>query len=95
MSAYEAGHELNIQAILQHELMPVPVSVTEMNQTLGTGSKSFLTEVLIQKVKYLESGTLQRQNALVINCLALVAAIGKPEKAKTFYDIANAFVGAV
>ena len=29
--AYEAGHDVDLQGLLKHELMPVPVSTVEIN----------------------------------------------------------------
>jgi hypothetical protein len=95
VTAYEAGRQVDMQTILQHELMPVPVSLAEMNQTLRTGNKSMLAEVLTEKVECPSSLALEGRSALVIDGIALVAAIGKPEKAKTFGDLSYRFFSAV
>ncbi len=50
ITAYEAGRKVNMQDILKHELMPVPVSIAETNQTLRSGNKSVLAEVLTKEV---------------------------------------------
>ena len=50
ITAYEAGREVNMQDILKHELMPVPVSITETDQTLRSGNKSVLAEALTSKI---------------------------------------------
>jgi hypothetical protein len=51
VTAYEAGRDVNLSAILQHELMPVPVSLAEMNRTMRTGNKSILVDVLTENVR--------------------------------------------
>jgi len=50
---------------------------------------------MTEKVKCLESVTLQGNAALFIDGFTLVAAIGKPEKAKTFGGFADCFVDTV
>ena len=34
LTAYEAGRDVDLRSILKHELMPVPVSLAEMDGTL-------------------------------------------------------------
>ena len=67
----------------------------EMNHTMRTGNKSILADVLIEKFKRPESATVQENAALFIDGFSLVAAIGKPEKAKTFGGFADCHVDAV
>ena len=59
------------------------------------GNKSILADVLIEKFKHPESVTVQGNAALFIDGFALVAAIGKPEKTKTFGGFADCYVDAV
>ena len=66
-----------------------------MNYTMRTGKKSILADVLIEKFKRPESVTVQGNAPLFIDGFALVAAIGKPEKAKTFGSFADCHVDAV
>ena len=95
VSAYQAGREVNLSDVLKHELMPVPVSLVQLNQTLRTGNKYVLADVLTKNVKYVSSVTLREKAALIIDGFALVAAIGKPETAKSFGEYADCFVSAV
>ena len=39
ITAYRAGHEVNLDNILQHELMSVPLSLTTINGTLHSPNK--------------------------------------------------------
>lgn len=84
-----------MQDVLKHELMPVPVSIAETNQTLRSGNKSVLVKVLTKEVTCPITVNLEGNSALLINGFALVAAVGKPEKAKTFGDLSGVFVNAV
>ena len=65
--------------------MPAPPSLAEMEHTMQTGNKHNLADVLTEKVKCPGSGNA----ALFINGFALVVAIGKPEKEKTFGGFAD------
>ena len=46
ITAYESGRPVDLENILKHELLPVPVSLAEMNGTIRTGTKSILAEIL-------------------------------------------------
>ena len=62
---------------------------------MRTGNKFILADVLIEKFKRPESVTVQGNAALFIDGFTLVAAIGKPEKTKTFGGFADCYVDAV
>ena len=95
LTAYEARCEGNLQTILKHELLAVPLSLVETNQTMRTGNKATLADVLTEKVKCPESITLQGHAALFIDGFALVSAVGKPVRAKTFGEFADCYLDAV
>ena len=59
VTAYEAGQQVNMQKVLKHELMPVPVSLAEMNQTLRTGNKSIPADVVTANVNCPATITLE------------------------------------
>ena len=46
ITVYEAGRQVDLRSIMMHELIPVPVSLAEMNGSLRTGNKYILGEVL-------------------------------------------------
>ena len=48
--AYEASRPVDLPAILKHELLPVPISLAEMNGMLRTGNKSILAEKLTKDI---------------------------------------------
>ena len=48
ITAYEAGPSVNLDEILCHELLCVPVALAEMNGNLGTGSKAIGSQLLTE-----------------------------------------------
>ncbi len=50
LTAYEAGRSINLPEILKHELLPVPVSLAEMNSNLLTGSKAILVQAITESI---------------------------------------------
>ena len=64
--------------------MPVPVSSAERNGRLRTGQRAVLENVLLQVIA-----------SLLIDVIALVAALGKPIDAMTFGDFGDKFLAAV
>ena len=95
IAAYEAGRPVNLAGILQHELLPVPISLAEMNGTLRSGSKSILTEVITEGISCPPTLTITGSSNLVVDGQAVVQAIGKPSAASTFGDLADAFVNNI
>ncbi|KAG7500299.1 hypothetical protein JOB18_016414 [Solea senegalensis] len=96
VTAYEAGRPVDLPAVLKHELLPVPISLAEMNGTLRTGNKSVLVNKLTEDIVCPEAIELpDMSSCLIIDGQALVVALGKPDKAVTFGDLADTFVRAV
>ncbi len=97
ISAYEAGRTIDLDQILKHELLSVPVALAEMNGTLRSGSKALLTEAITSGISCPSTlSSMDVQNSsLIIDGQALVVAIGKPPGLVTFGDFANTFVQAV
>jgi len=50
ITAYESGRPVNLPNVLQHELMPVPLSLSQLDGSLQSGAKSVLQDVLITGV---------------------------------------------
>eukprot|EP00112_Aurelia_sp_Birch-Aquarium-sp1_P026470 Seg940.1 transcript_id=Seg940.1/GoldUCD/mRNA.D3Y31 product="hypothetical protein" protein_id=Seg940.1/GoldUCD/D3Y31 len=96
ITAYEGGREVDLKSVLSHELMPVPLSLAEMNGSLRTGNKSVLIEKLTEGINCPESIDLNGKTAcLVIDGQALVVSLGKPNGCSSFGDLADTFVQAV
>ena len=96
--AYDAGRKVDLMEILKHELLPVPLSLTEMNGTLRTGSKSILCDVLLDSVQCPPSLTdddISQDATLIIDGKALVVSLGKTTGTITFGDLADVFVKSV
>ena len=96
ITAYQAGRDVDLPATPKHELMPVPVSLAEMNGTLRTGNKSVLAEILTTGMNCPEAIDISDQSStLIIDEQALVVTVGKPSGAVTFGDLADIFVRSV
>ena len=96
VTSYEAGRSVDLPAILKHELMPVPVSLAEMNGALRDGNKSMLAGILTEGIVCPETIDLHAESAcLIIDGQALVNEIGKPVDDVTFGDLADTFVTSV
>ena len=93
--AYEAGCKVDLHSVLQYELMPVPMALAEMNGSLRTGQKSILADILTSGINCPIEIQLHGNLCLLIDGLALVAAIGRRSGAQTFGDFADSFQAAV
>ena len=72
--------------------MPVPVLLVQMNDTIRTGKKSILAEILTTNIACPEKIDVHQSASVIIDGQALVAAIGKLLKATTFGDLANCLI---
>jgi len=96
VTAYEAGRPVDLPAVLKHELLPVPISIAEMNGALRTGNKSVLVEKLTKDITCPEAIELHdTSSCLIIDGQALVVSLGRPDNAVTFGDLADTYVRAV
>lgn len=97
LTASDAGRSIDMEKILQHELMPVPISLAAINGTLNTGNKSLMADVLTQNIVTPPDIQLGDpwKNCLVIDGQALVMALGMPQEVVTFGDFADLFVKTV
>jgi len=71
--------------------MPVPVALAEMNDSLRTGQKSVLADLITSGINYPSEIEFQGSSGLLIDGLALVSAIGRPSVAQTFGGFAESF----
>ena len=82
-----------MSSVLKHELLPVPVSLAEMNGTLRTGNKSELANAVTEDIDCPETIQLHATSSfLIIDGQALAVALGKPDAAVTFGDLADTYV---
>ena len=72
--------------------MSVPISLADTNGKLRTGQKAALADVGIECPSAID---LKGSACLLIDGMALVAAVGKPADAQTFGDYADRFQNAV
>ena len=95
ITAYESGRKIDLSSILRHELMPVPLSLAELNGKLKCGTKSILVDVLTCGVECSPQITHERNTTVIIDGQARVMAIGKPPGCATFGDLADTFMHSV
>ena len=95
ITAYEAGRPVDLPKVLQHELMPVPVSLAETNRHLRTGNKAVLAGALLEGINCPASIKFEGTSRLLIDAQAQVKKIGKPAEAKTFGDLGSIFLTSV
>ena len=92
VTAYEIGRPVDLPAVLKHELLPVSVSLAEMNGTLRTGNKSVLADKLTEYIVCPEAIELHDSSScLIIVGQAMVVALGKPDNALAFGDLADTY----
>ena len=98
VTAYEAGRKVNLNEILCHELLPVPIAIAEVSGELRTGDKSILCQVLTENIQCeasLGHSDLGDNSSLIIDGQALVVAIGKPHGHSNFGELSDTFRNAV
>ena len=86
---------MNLENILQHELMTVPLSLATTCGSLHSTNKAVLANILTQQVQTSATVILDVPSCLIIDGQALVMALGKPPDIRTFGDYANIFVSTV
>jgi len=84
---------VDLGVIMQHELLPVPVSLANTDGTLRTGQKSIIAEFFTKDVLCPEK--VNSTSTLIIDGQALVNALGKPANLSNFADLADKFVQSV
>ena len=92
ITAYRAGRPVDLNNILNHELMKVPVSIADTSGKLRTGSKSIIFDVLTKDVSCPPEITIGKPACLVIDGQATVMSLGKPSEVHTFGQYASMFV---
>ena len=81
--------------ILQHELMSVSLSLAKTRGILHSANKYLLAGVLTQDVATPTTVSLDRPSSLLIDAQALLMALAKPPKTKTFEDYIRTFANTM
>ena len=90
--AADSGRDVNMGNILQLELSPVPLALAGTNHSLHSTNKADLVELLTESIVIKDTLPSSEMNTcLLIDGSAFIQAIGKPENAKTFGDLADTF----
>ena len=93
--AYEAGRKVDLESILQHELLPVPISIAEMDKSLRAGTKSILLDELTKNIVCPATIMIPGDATIIIDGQALLVSLGKPQNATTFGDLAQIFIQSI
>ena len=72
----EAGRQIDLSTVLKHELMPVPISMFDLNGKLRTCCKSLLFNELTKNVECPQSIPIPTDSTLIIDGMAYVQMIG-------------------
>lgn len=67
ITAYESGKRVKLHRVLQHELMPVSLSLAEINHSLRSGDKSILADVLTYGIICLAEIAVRGNSNLIID----------------------------
>ncbi|KAG1647324.1 Down syndrome cell adhesion molecule-like protein 1 [Nymphon striatum] len=92
LMAYRVGRPVDLNNILNHELMKVPVSIADTSGTLRTGTKSILFDVLTKNVSCPTEITISESSCLIIDGQAMIMSLGKPADVNTFGEYADVVV---
>ena len=94
ITAYQAGRPVNLDKILSHEIVEVPISLAAENKSLRSGNKAILREALTKDVSCPSKTELSKASSskLVVDGQTLIGAFGKPADVETFADYADIFV---
>ena len=96
IKAFSFGQNPNLSEILCNEILPVPLSLAELNGCLRSGDKAVLQKKLLEGINCPENISLNGEMAcLIIDGQALVCALRKPKGIKTFGQLADIFVHSV
>lgn len=94
--ASQGGRDVDMKSILTHELSPVPISLASIDQKLNKSHKADLADILTEELNL--KGEIPKSNkrsCILVDGMALIQSITKPDGAKTFGDFADIFIAKV
>ena len=84
------GLNVDLETILCSEIIPVPLSLADINSKLRSGDKSYLQKRLLEGIDCPDSINLDgTSSCLLIDGQALVCSLGKAKECKNFGDQAE------
>ena len=90
ITSYDAGRQVDLPSVLKHELLPMPLSIAEMNGTLCTENESVLVNVIAAGINCPEAIELhETSSCLTIDGQVFMVALGKLDNASTFGHLAD------
>ncbi len=91
----DSGREVNIDGLLQKELCAVPLSLATTESVLRPTSKADLATILQAGAKETGLSPSLVSTCTIIDGMALIRTMGKPQNASTFGDYADIFIQKV
>ena len=91
----ESGREVNIDELLEKELCAVPLSLAKTDSVLRATNKADLATILQAGATETELRPSSMRTCTIIDGMALVRAMGKPQHASTFGEYADVFTQRV
>ncbi|CAG9825834.1 unnamed protein product [Phaedon cochleariae] len=94
ISAFDGGRKIDLKKILKHELCQVPISLATLDGELRTAEKVSLVEEIVKGVECLKHLPENDKSdaILIIDGMAFVLSLGRPNQAETFGDYAACFI---
>ena len=87
---------MDLETILCSEIIPVPLSLADINSKLRSGDKSYLQKRLLEGIDCPDSINLDgTSSCLLIDGQALVCSLGKAKECKNFGDQADKFISSI
>ena len=95
LSAASSGCQIDLKALLQHKLSPVPLAIATTDYTLRSTEKAALFHLLADSHVQVQLPETDQATCVIVDGMAAVQALGKPSNASTFGDLADCFCDRV
>ena len=96
IAAKHFGMDVNLESILCSEIIPVPLSIADINGNLRPGDKAYLQKRLLEGIYCPEKIDLAgKSSCLLIDGQALVFSLGRSKEFVNFGQIADNFISSI
>ena len=95
LQAHRAGRKVNLDRILQHELMCLPLCLAKTDRSRHSSEKAVLANVLAEHVMIPPTVELVGPSSLLSDGQGLVISLRKPADVNTFDEYATKFAETV
>lgn len=87
----DAGRSVDIDEMLDNEMSSVPLALASSNGNLRPTNKALLADILSRDAVKKEFPVEREKTCIIVDGMALVQAIGKPQDVSTFGEYADTF----